>query len=121
MDELEEALLKVENDVVDHKAASKIGAKFIGVYCIVRCRNAGVHAGVVEQIDGQNVSLTHARRLWYWEAASGHTLSAVATHGLKGGSKLPVPVTVLLTEACEIIECSDEARLSIMGWPVHNE
>lgn len=33
-------------------------------YCIVRCRDAGVWAGVVKQLAGRAVLLADANRIW---------------------------------------------------------
>ena len=76
----------------------------IGTYCIARCYAAGVHAGTVEALDGENVILRDSRRLWAWKAADGVALSGVAQHGLKAGSKLDVVNPLLyLTGVCELI------------------
>jgi hypothetical protein len=88
----------------------------IGKYVIVRCRDAGVHAGVLESHEGRECVLTEARRLWYWKPARKQAfLSGVATSGLDKSSKVGVPIRVHLTENCEIIECSEEAQNSISG------
>ena len=47
-------------------------------YCIIRCHDAGVHAGFLEHRDGREVTLTHSRRLWRWW---GETLSGLAING----------------------------------------
>lgn len=43
----------------------------VGQYVIVRCRDAGVHAGVLESHQGRECVLTDSRRLWYWKPAKG--------------------------------------------------
>jgi hypothetical protein len=86
----------------------------IGKYVIVRCRDAGVHAGVLESNEGRECVLTEARRLWYWKPANGAAfLSGVATEGLNEDSRIGAPIRVHLTENCEIIECSPKAAASI--------
>lgn len=50
---------------------------FIGMYCIARCYEAGVHAGEVVSVDGENVVLKDSRRLWQWKAADGIALSGL--------------------------------------------
>ena len=87
----------------------------IGKYVIVRCRDAGVHAGVLVGNEGREVVLTESRRLWYWKPAGGKKfLSGVAVAGLDKSSKLGTALPRLhLTESCEIIECTDAARQSI--------
>jgi hypothetical protein len=82
-------------------------------YCIVRCHDAGVHAGFVERRDGREVELVHTRRLWRWY---GKTLSGLATEGshepdsCKFSDEIP-RITVL--DACEVIPCSEQAMKSI--------
>ena len=93
----------------------------IGKYVIVRCRDAGVHAGVLETHHGRECVLTESRRLWYWKPKDGKSfLSGVATAGLhedsKVGSTLP---RIHLTENCEILECSQAAENSIQEAKEH--
>jgi hypothetical protein len=86
----------------------------IGKYVIVRCRDAGVHAGVLEAHSGRECLLTESRRLWYWKPSNGATfLSGVATEGLHSDSKVGAPIRIHLTENCEIVECSAKAEASI--------
>jgi len=90
--------------------------KLIGEYVIVRCRDAGVHAGTLESAIGRECFLTSSRRLWYWKPANGAAfLSGVATEGLHKDSKVGAPVDIMLTENCEIIACSPSAVRSIAG------
>ena len=96
-------------------AAPPINNRMVGKYVIVRCRDAGVHAGVLESYNGRECVLNESRRLWYWKAANGAFLSGVAVHGLSKESKVGDPIRVHLTENCEIIECSDVAEKSIRG------
>jgi hypothetical protein len=87
----------------------------IGQYVIVRCRDAGVHAGVLESHHGRECILTESRRLWRWAPKSGKWLSAVANNGLdEAESKISQEVPrIHLTENCEIILCSEAAEKSI--------
>lgn len=87
----------------------------IGKYVIVRCRDAGVHAGVLLAHSGREATLKDSRRLWYWKPAKGKKfLSGVAVAGLHGDSKIGAPLPLLhLTETCELILCTDEAAESI--------
>ena len=88
---------------------------FIGKYCIARCYSAGVHAGVVVSVEGENVVLKDSTRLWSWKAADGVALSGVAQSGIdKSKSKLDViNPEISLTGVCELIPCSEKARESI--------
>ena len=86
----------------------------IGKHVIVRCRDAGVHAGVLTERQGRECTLAESRRLWYWKPANGAAfLSGVAVEGLHPDSKVGAPVTITLTENCEIIECTEQAAASI--------
>ena len=92
-----------------------IDNKMIGKYVIVRCSDAGIHAGVLEAHEGRECVLTESRRLWYWKPADGAAfLSGVAVHGLHDDSRVGVAVPrIHLTEDCEIIECTAVAEDSI--------
>ena len=87
----------------------------VGEYVIVRCRDAGVHAGVLESHHGREAVLTESRRLWFWKPANNAAfLSGVAEEGLHEDSKIGTTVSKIhLTEDCEIILCSDKAAQSI--------
>jgi len=103
-------------------ATASIDNKMVGEYVIVRCHDAGVHAGVLESYSGRECVITESRRLWYWKPARGAFLSGVAVHGLDKASKVGAPLPRHhLTENCEIIECSAEAEQSIRSQAVHLE
>lgn len=92
-------------------------------YCVVRGKDCGVHAGVVAMVADTVITITEARRLWYWVAAKGHSLSAVARHGLdRKQSKIAGAVTVHLErrDVCEIIEATEAAAASIAGAPEYD-
>lgn len=88
-------------------------------YVIVRTYSAGCFAGFLESRNGKEVALTDARRLWYWAGAS--SLSQLAVDGTSKPKDCKFPVAVPrieLTEAIEIIDCSDVAKASIEAVPV---
>ena len=90
-----------------------------GKYVIVRTYSAGVFAGVLKSRNGKEVVLTDARRLWYWKGAA--SLSELAMMGVKCPSECKFPCEikeVLVTEAIEVIDCSEVARKSIASVPV---
>lgn len=98
------------------KTAQAIDNGMIGKYVIVRCRDAGVHAGVLESYNGRECVLNASRRLWYWKPAGGQKyLSGVASVGLSSDSKVGAPIRIHLTENCELIECTPIAEKSIRG------
>ena len=75
-------------------------------YVVVRTYSAGVHCGRLKSRNGQEVELVDARRLWSWEGAN--TLHEVASAGVAAGSRVSVVVPgVLLTQAIEVITCTD--------------
>jgi len=100
----------VPKDSVKEQAVNIDGLK----YCIVRTYSAGVFAGYVQKRKGKEVTMLNARRLWYWEGAS--SLSQLAMEGVKLPDKCKFPCEVMsidLTEAIEIIPCTEEAQKSI--------
>ena len=102
------------------ETAAPVNNGMVGKYVIVRCRDAGVHAGVLESYSGRECLLNEARRLWYWKPAGGQAfLSGVATHGLDPASKVGNPIRIHLTENCELIECTAVAEASIRGARSH--
>ena len=85
-------------------------------YVIVRTYSAGVHAGELVSKNGKIVELNNARRLWYWEGAA--SLSQLAMEGVSKPDKCKFPCEVAkitLTEAIEIIPCTEKALNSIKG------
>ena len=93
----------------------------IGHWCIVRTRDSGVWFAFVLAKEGRDATLANGRRLHSWSASKGFTLSAVSKYGLSAGSlSSPVPV-VYLTETCEFIPVSEEAKKNLNEWPSHNE
>lgn len=88
-------------------------------YIICRTYSAGVFAGTLEKKEGREVTLSNARRLWYWSGAA--SLSQLAMEGVKRPleCKFPCPVDeAILTESIELLKCTKEARESIEGVPV---
>jgi hypothetical protein len=88
-------------------------------YVIVRTYSAGVFAGTLESREGKEVVMSNARRLWYWDGAS--SLSQLAMEGVKKPENCKFPCEVArieLTEAIEIIDCTESARESIASVPV---
>lgn len=90
---------------------------FVGKYVIARCYSAGVHAGTVASVDGENVMLADANRLWSWKANDGVALSGVAQNGLSKGCKVDTKTPLIyLTGVCELIPCSQIAESSINDY-----
>jgi hypothetical protein len=89
----------------------------VGKHVILRCAQAGVHAGVLVSQAGDQAVLKDARRLWKWKAKDGIALSGVATHGIVASeSKLDTQVSeIALTGVIETIPTTAAARSSIHG------
>lgn len=88
-------------------------------YYIIRCDRSGVFFGHVAQREGREVTITDARRLWYWDGAA--SLSQLALEGVKAPENCKFTVTVpelVVLDAIELIPCSDEAVKSINEVPV---
>ena len=88
----------------------------IGEKVIVRCRDAGVHFGELVSRTGRDVTLKDSRRMYYWRAAKGHTLSGCAIHGITDSKIAGTIELIELPEACEIIKCSPKSAKSIGGY-----
>jgi len=91
-------------------------------FVIVRCRNAGVHAGTLVKRDGDVVELKNSRRLWRWW--SKFTLSGLATEGpleskmdeQRYACVLP-KLQLTASDVCEVIPCTEKAAKAIMAVP----
>lgn len=117
IDDLTFGELKQLANMLQATQTNKQPHPMIGQYCIARCYSAGVHAGTVESVEGENVILKNSRRLWSWKAADGIALSGVAQNGIdEAKSKIDVlnPV-IYLTGVCELIACTDKAKGLING------
>ena len=102
------------NGTVQQPATSTAPHPFVGKYVIARCYSAGVHAGFVKHVDGEQVILADSRRLWSWKAKDGIALSGVAQAGVQSGCKIDVVnPEIYLTGVCELIPCSAAAQESI--------
>ena len=89
-------------------------SELIGKYVIVRTYSAGVFAGILKARDGKEVILNNSRRIWYWDGAA--SLSQLAISGTSKPENCKFPEVIAhheLTEAIEIIECTDKGRASI--------
>lgn len=81
---------------------------------IVRSTNAGVFFGEIEARDGDTVTMTNARRIWFWDGAA--SLSELAQRGTSKPSKCKFPVAVdriTVFGVCEILDVTDEAAASL--------
>lgn len=95
-----------------------------GDYVIVRCKNAGVHAGYLKSRKDGVLTLENSRRLWFWW--SKFSLSGLAMCGVLESKKSEVKFACVLplidlieSDVCEVIYCTTEARESIEAIPEH--
>jgi len=90
-------------------------------FAIIRCRNAGVHAGEVISRKAGVLTLRNSRRLWYWISQA--TLSELSQTGPlkpadnKYGCLLPI-IHLTESDVCEVIPCTKLAREAILAVPV---
>lgn len=102
--------------MMDKQNSTHLKSKLIGRFVIVRTFSAGVHAGILEAKKGKEVRLLDSYRIWSWTQPETNTgsLSAVSQYGVGPGSKIGNAVPIIeLTEAIEVIECSERAKASI--------
>ena len=98
--------------------------KKTAMYVIVRCTQAGVHAGEFVKQEGTHVTLKNARRLWKW--FSRFSLTDLATEGPRQDKisenwySMPAKEIKLL-DACEIITCTAEGEKGIRAVPNANK
>ena len=94
----------VKKDSVSHKAESVDGMD----YCVIRTYSAGVHIGYLKSHEGQQVELIDSRRLWSWDKAA--SLSQVAMEGCNSKKFAMTLPRIILTDAIEVIPCSQKAK-----------
>ena len=88
----------------------------IGDYVIARTQSAGVFAGTLSAEKGQVVTLTNARRIWYWAGAASLSQLAMSGTSKPKDCKFPEAVNeVKLYECIEMLVVTDAARQSIEG------
>ena len=90
-------------------------------YVIVRTNSAGCFAGYLadQSADGKRVKLLQCRRLWHWEGAA--SLSGLAVRGTSKPAQCQFPDATPehdVTEAIEVIRCTEAGRISIVGVPI---
>jgi hypothetical protein len=112
--ELSEIIAIVKHAMPETRRHNRPSPIAVGTYCVIRCRDAGVHAGEYVSHHGREVVLKNSRRIWQFVGAQ--TLSEVAFYGAKPASKIaPVLPLIVLGDACEIIPCSAIGEAFIRG------
>lgn len=87
-------------------------------YYIIRGDRSGVFFGRVKERDGQTVTLEDVRKLWSWVGAC--AVEQIALDGVVCPEDCKFTVTVpsmVVTDAIQIIPCSDKAVKILMGVP----
>ena len=82
----------------------------IGKYVIVRSNEAGVFFGILSAKEGTELTLTNARKVYYWSGAA--CVEEMSQHGIQNlkDSKLTIFVdTIIISNYVQILFCSEEA------------
>lgn len=85
-----------------------------GIKVIVRGDRSGVFFGTLEERNGQEVTLSNCRRIWYWDGAA--SISQLAVDGTSNPEECKFTVTVpeiVILDAIEVIPCTNKAIKSI--------
>jgi hypothetical protein len=83
---------------------------------IIRADRAGVFYGEIKERNGNEVTMTNVRRLWFWAGAN--SLSQLAVDGVAKPEECKFTVYVpemTILGVIEIIPCTDKAIASIEG------
>lgn len=87
---------------------------FLNKKVLVRGDRSGVFFGTLVAKDGNEVKLEKCRRIWYWHGAA--SISQLAEEGTVRPQKCKFTMEVseiIITDAIEIILCTDKAIKSI--------
>ena len=89
---------------------------YVGKKVLVRGIESGVYFGTLEARDGKEVELKDVRNLWWWNGAN--TLLDLAENGARkeNDCRFSNKVdSIVLTDVCELVPCSDKAIKNIEG------
>lgn len=81
---------------------------------VVRSDRAGVFFGKIKSRDGDSVTMTDVRKLWYWDGAC--AVEQLALDGTSAADRCRFTVVVSEMEvlgAIQIIPCTDKAAKSL--------
>lgn len=101
---------------------SKVGSSLIDKPVIVRSNVAGVHAGILQEVNGTEVTLKDAYRMWrFYTRDKTGSISDVAANGLKPGADHQIGaklerVYISNPQGLEVAEMTDEAYKSFEVW-----
>lgn len=85
-------------------------------YYIVRGDRSGVFFGKIAERNGSEVRMQKVRKLWYWDGAC--AVEQLARDGVACPNNCKFTVTVeemTITDAIQIIPCTENAKESISG------
>lgn len=85
--------------------------KYIGKKVVARGYQSGVYYGELVSQEGQEVEMKNARNLWRWRGA--YNLLDLAENGVSFPKECSFSNTVdsiVLTDICEIVPCSEKAQ-----------
>ena len=89
------------------------------VCCIIRTYSAGVFIGYIGKVDSKICTIYNSRRIWYWSGAC--SISQLAIEGSKDIENCKIAITVpetTLTEVIEVVPCTNDAIVSLIGAEV---
>lgn len=107
----------IKDEVIEFTGEKTVASVMIGKKVIVRSRNEGINAGIVELADDTGVVLNDCRRIWYHRPKDKNLswYEGVAETGLGEGSKVSGTVSrKVIIEDYSMTECTDESFNSIM-------
>lgn len=87
-------------------------------WVVVRTHSAGVHVGYLAKKEGDEVTLTDSRRIWYWDGAA--SLSQLSQEGVTKPQNCKFAMVIpeiVLKGWIEIIPATEKAKTSILGVP----
>ena len=94
----------------------------IGKFCIVRCRDAGVHCGFVESVNGRTVEIREDRIIHRWDSDWCWTLNEMVNRGAPEDTRISAPIELnYVLDACEIkVVTNPEAieKLRVSKWEI---
>lgn len=97
----------------------KGGNKMENQKFIIRSDKAGVFYGEIKERNGDEVTMTNVRRIWYWSGAA--SLLQLAVDGVSRPKDCKFTVYVkemIILGVIEIISCTEKAIKSIEGVEV---
>lgn len=101
------------------KIKTKTMSNLIGKHVIVRSNLAGVFFGVLKQKENDELTLSNARKLYYFSGAN--TVEDLATNGAlnKENCKLTVVVKeIVISKFEQILPCTENAIENLKSIPV---